>query len=105
MKDESIFLVLFFFTVLVSFLVSAEMQGTTAASVAENQEDRCHDPRLEAEWQRMLDEAPGDPVMLKSHALRAGLCQMVENGEISPQQAAEIWSPETPERAVSHRSY
>lgn len=104
MKDESIFLVLFFCTAIVSFLMSAEMPAA-APLVAENHDDRCHDPRLDADWQQMLDAAPDDPVALKSYALRAGLCQMLESGEISPLQAAEIWAPEAAHRTVSGSSY
>lgn len=105
MKDESIFLVLFFATALASLWLRPDTTAVAPLAVGGNREDRCHDPALETAWGRMVEEARDDPVLLKARALRLGLCQMLEQGEISPEQVAEMWASEPSERAVAPASF
>ncbi len=101
MKDESIFLVLFFVTAIASWLVFPARDPESAATgAAESSGDRCHDPRLEAGWRQALDRANGDPRLLENRALRLGLCQMLERGEIDSRQAAAIWNAKSPARTI-----
>ena len=92
MKDESIFVALFLVTVLASLHWTPGGQPLTVDSnVATSRPDACHDPRLDAEWQTIRNHEPVDPLILRDHALRVGLCQMLEQGEISSQQLAEAY--------------
>lgn len=103
MKDEAIFLILFFVTVVFSWLAFPE--PAPAPGLPMSRDDRCHDPRIEDKWRQVLDLAPDDLMVLESRALRLGLCQMLERGEISSQQVTEIWNAEPLEQTVSIRRF
>lgn len=104
MKDEPIFLALFFVTVILSLWGVPDPQPVQVTAAAEPRSGLCHDPRLAAEAAVIFGQTPVDPGALKDHALRIGLCQMLEQGDISPQQVAEIWLPAAG-RPVAERSF
>jgi hypothetical protein len=74
-------------------------RGALAATAPE-EANYCHDPAVDAQWERMLGETPEDPIVLKLYGLRSGLCSMVDHGKISLNQATEIWERERAESVV-----
>jgi hypothetical protein len=92
MKDESIFFALFLITVIAAlrWAPGTEPQSANVISTA-LPPDACHDPRLEAEWRAIRDREAVDPLILRDHALRIGLCQMLEQGDINSQQLAQAY--------------
>jgi len=51
----------------------------------------CHDPEANAEWDRLLAKHPDDMEIQALHALRVGLCQKVDEGHLSIEQATNIF--------------
>jgi hypothetical protein len=92
MKDESIFFALFLVTVIAAlrWAPGTEPHSDNAISTA-LPPDACQDPRLEAEWRALRADEGVDPLILRDHALRIGLCQMLEQGDISSQQLAQAY--------------
>jgi len=86
--------------VLVSPFVFAAEPDTQPPSLADNPDNYCHDPKVDAEWSRMLAETPADPIVIKLYALRAGLCGMVDKKLVNLDEAARIWELERVESAV-----
>ena len=92
MIDESVFFALFLVTVLASLQWAPGTQPHPIdEAVTVSQLDTCHDPRLDAEWRAIRSREAVDPLVLRDHALRIGLCQMLEQGDISTQQLAQVY--------------
>ena len=51
----------------------------------------CHDPEAEAEWQVLIQKFPGDQDVHALHALRIGLCVKVDRGDLTVEQATAIF--------------
>jgi len=51
----------------------------------------CHDPDANAEWDRLLARNPDDMEIQALHALRIGLCQKVDEGHLTIEQATKIF--------------
>jgi hypothetical protein len=105
MTDESIFFALFLVTVLASLQWAPGNQPHTVDAMGTAPPtDACHDPRLDAEWRAIRDSDAVDPLILRDHALRIGLCQMLEQGDISSKQLAQVYvKPDL--RPVSESSF
>ncbi|MFC1533278.1 hypothetical protein ACFL7M_07950 [Thermodesulfobacteriota bacterium] len=58
-------------------------------SVAED--NYCLDQKSWKQWENLIEKAPGDMDIQALHALRLGLCAKVERGDITVQQATDIF--------------
>ena len=54
-------------------------------------ENYCHDKKSWAEWDEIIEQNPHDMEVQALHALRIGLCAKVDRGEITLEQATEIF--------------
>jgi hypothetical protein len=63
--------------VLVAWLVLAWLSHAAADGT-----NYCHDPQANQEWGRLIEEAPGDDLLMRLFALRLGLCQLVDSGQL-----------------------
>jgi hypothetical protein len=72
------------------FLPFAGQAGASTTSLFE-EENYCHDPDAEAEWQEMVTKYPDDFKVQTLHALRIGLCAKVDAGHITLQQAIGVF--------------
>lgn len=63
-------------------------------ALAEESRSRCHDPATVADWEKLLSGKPRDPVVVRLYALRRGLCIMINDGLVEPEQAIEIFNQE-----------
>ena len=61
-----------------------------SASFAES-ENYCHDEMSWKEWDTLIENNPNDMELQALHALRIGLCVKVDRGEITLDQATEIF--------------
>ncbi|WP_133717218.1 hypothetical protein [Methylocaldum gracile] len=52
------------------------------------------DPQKAAEWEKYLADTPEDPLIITLHVLRAGLCKMVDEGQVELEEAIRIWDIE-----------
>lgn len=53
--------------------------------------DYCHDAGINSEWKRMINKYPDDDIVMHLAGLREGLCNMVDRGEISKNNAIDIF--------------
>ena len=60
------------------------------ASFAEP-ENYCHDEKSWKEWDALVEKNPNDTEVQALHALRIGLCAKVDKGQITLEQATEIF--------------
>lgn len=51
----------------------------------------CDDPEAKAEWQALLKKYPGDQEVNVLHALRIGLCEKIDRGQVSVDDATKIF--------------
>ena len=51
----------------------------------------CHDPEANAEWDRLSAKYSDDMEIQALHALRIGLCQKVDDGHLTVEQATKIF--------------
>lgn len=57
---------------------------TTAINAEEIQGiDYCHNPSINQDWDKKITDFPKDPIILKLAGLRTGLCQMIDNKQIT----------------------
>ena len=61
-----------------------------SASFAES-ENYCHDKESWKEWDALVEKNPNDTEVQALHALRIGLCAKVDRGQITLEQATEIF--------------
>jgi hypothetical protein len=61
-----------------------------SASIAKS-ENYCHDQESWKEWDAIIEKNPNDMEVQTLHALRIGLCMKVDRGEITLEQATEIF--------------
>jgi hypothetical protein len=61
-----------------------------SASFAES-ENYCHDKETWKEWDALVEKNPNDNEVQALHALRIGLCAKVDRGEITLEQATDIF--------------
>lgn len=54
-------------------------------------ENYCHNENSWEEWEALIDKNPNDMEVQALHALRIGLCAIVDKGEITLEQAIEIF--------------
>jgi hypothetical protein len=54
-------------------------------------ENYCHDEKSWKEWDALVEKNPSDMEVQALHALRIGLCVKVDKGEITLEQATEIF--------------
>jgi len=64
---------------------------TFVAGVSGAYENFCRDPESWKEWDTLLEKYPGDMDVHALHALRIGLCFKVDRGDLSVQEATEIF--------------
>ena len=58
---------------------------------AAKSENYCHDKESWNEWDALVQKNPNDNEVQALHALRIGLCAKVDRGEITLDQATEIF--------------
>lgn len=63
----------------------------TATVCAEEVEHFCDDPQAEAEWETIIKKYPKDLNVQTLHALRIGLCEKIDRGEIGVPDAIAIF--------------
>lgn len=51
----------------------------------------CRDAAEWAQWDALLNKTPNDADVVTLYALRRGLCDMIERGQIEPQAAIELF--------------
>jgi hypothetical protein len=51
----------------------------------------CHEEKSWKVWDRLIEKNPNDTEVQTLHALRIGLCAKVDRGEITLEQATEIF--------------
>jgi len=54
----------------------------------------CHDPESVAKNKALLGDHPSDLVIIRLIALRDGLCNMIDSGQITVDQGIDIFSDE-----------
>ena len=59
--------------------------------LAAESENYCHDEESWQEWDALVEKNPNDMEVQALHALRIGLCAKVDRGEITQDQATEIF--------------
>ena len=60
-------------------------------SPAAESENYCHDQKSWQEWDALVEKNPNDMEVQALHALRIGLCTKVDRGQITIEQATEIF--------------
>jgi hypothetical protein len=58
---------------------------------AEEIEHFCHDPLAEAEWHALIQKYPYDLNVQTLHALRIGLCEKIDRGDLTVPDAIAIF--------------
>ena len=58
---------------------------------ADRETNYCNDPAAEVQWQELLAKNPTDFDLQALHALRIGLCQKVEHGDLTVPQATQVF--------------
>ena len=79
---KQLFLILMFFTQL------------SLADTMEEGGNHCHDPEAIEQNRALLGDHPDDPVIIRLIALREGLCNMIDRGQISVEQGIDIFNDE-----------
>ena len=51
----------------------------------------CDDPQAEAEWEALIQKYPNDLNVQTLHALRIGLCEKIDQGELGVPDAIAIF--------------
>jgi hypothetical protein len=74
----------------IMFLSLCLILAVYGASFAES-ENYCHDEKSWKEWDVLIEKNPNDMEVQALHALRIGLCAKVDRGEITLEQATEIF--------------
>ena len=72
-------------------LILAIIICMTAAYSFADDTNYCNDAAANAQWQKLVTEKPGDMLLQALHALRIGLCVKVEAGQITVDQATDIF--------------
>lgn len=52
----------------------------------------------------LLKQHPADPLLIRSYALRIGICRLIDEGKISLERGIEVFEVEK-RRAIMERSY
>jgi len=84
------------------FLVLAIILFATPAGTEEI-ENFCHDPEALAEWEAMNNKYPNDLNVQALHALRIGLCEKIDRGDIGVADGIAIF--ESMRQAVLSRVF
>ena len=64
----------------------------TSCSVHGDEPDNyCNDAETNQQWARLFMKAPDDPMTIRLYALRDGLCNMVDNGQVKLELAIAIF--------------
>ena len=71
--------------------MSALIVTLAAPALAEEPLNYCNDPSAEVEWQELLVQNPADYDLQAMHALRIGLCEKVERGDLTVPQATKVF--------------
>ncbi|MFQ5963856.1 MAG: hypothetical protein ACE5KZ_06190 [Candidatus Scalinduaceae bacterium] len=79
MKKMKISISYTFLILLFSYTINAE------------EKDYCNDPDVNAKWEALVEQYPDDMGLHALHALRLGLCLKVGLGDISIDEAKEIF--------------
>ncbi|MCI0400760.1 MAG: hypothetical protein L0Z68_05610 [Gammaproteobacteria bacterium] len=58
---------------------------------ADEPDNYCNDAESNQQWARLLMKAPDDPMIIRLYALRDGLCNMVDNGQVKLEHAIAIF--------------
>ena len=72
------------------FIILFSVFALNNSTYAEPQ-NYCHDEKSWAEWDQIIAKNPNDMEIQALHALRIGLCAKVDRGEITLEQATEIF--------------
>jgi hypothetical protein len=61
------------------------------AQADDSEVNYCHDPGVNQQWGKLIEEAPSDDILMQLFALRLGLCQFVDGGMLDLDRATEIF--------------
>ena len=86
--------------ILLSGLIGA---AAYAAGNDDFYENQCHDPAVWAKMDALLKQVPNDPLVIRTYALRRGICDLVDEGQISLENGIRIFDIER-QRAIMERS-
>ena len=64
---------------------------TLAAQLAIAEQNYCNDPKSWQEYEALVQKYPNDSDVQALHALRIGLCFKVERGDVTVEQATDIF--------------
>jgi hypothetical protein len=73
-------------SIVASLLVLAWLSHAAA-----DEPNYCHDPEANQHWGKLIEESPGDDILMRLFALRLGLCQLVESGQLDLDRATAIF--------------
>lgn len=62
-----------------------------SAGAAGTETNYCEDPAAGIQWQDLVDKHPADYDLQALHALRIGLCEKVERGDLTVPQATQVF--------------
>lgn len=57
---------------------------------AQQSQNYCHDKESNEQWNKMVEKYPQDYALQAVHAIRIGLCEKIDRGEISLEEGV-IW--------------
>jgi hypothetical protein len=62
------------------------------AQADDSEVNYCRDAEANQQWGKLIEEAPGDAdLLMRLFALRLGLCQLVDSGQLDLDRATEIF--------------
>ena len=79
---------------LLCFLLPPLLCGASEPPASEGSRNDCRDPASWARYEGLLRQVPEDPLVIRSYALRIGLCRLIEEGKISLEQGVEVFDVE-----------
>jgi hypothetical protein len=62
-------------------LLSVLVLATAPRAAAGEPVNYCHDPKVNQHWGKLVEESPGDDILMRLFALRLGLRQLVDGQE------------------------
>jgi len=84
--------------------VAASPKPPAPGAPAPEAENWCHRPDSWTKLDALLKQNPADPLVIRSYALRIGICLLIDEGKISLQRGIEVFDVEK-QRVIMERSY
>ena len=80
------------------------MTALSVSLIAVADANYCHQPDKIAQWEQILERNPNDPIVIQLYALRTGLCQMIDAGQVGVDEAIVIFEREH-QRLINDRRF